>query len=64
MTQVSLIGYFVGGAFLDLAFWDMPYYLFTAIAVTERLVAQRRASNQSAPMDDRVGIQTSSGVRA
>jgi len=32
MVQVSLVGYAVGGAFLDLAFWDVPYYLFSAVA--------------------------------
>ena len=34
MAQVSLVGYAVGGAFLDLAFWDLPYYLFAAVAGT------------------------------
>lgn len=34
MVQVSLIGYFVGGAFLNLAYWDMPYFLMIALAVT------------------------------
>ena len=31
MIQVALVGYFVGGAFLDLAFWDLPYYLYAAV---------------------------------
>jgi probable O-glycosylation ligase (exosortase A-associated) len=31
MAQASLMGYFVGGAFLDIAFWDLPYYLYAAI---------------------------------
>ncbi len=26
MIQVSLVGYFVGGTFLNLAYWDFPYY--------------------------------------
>lgn len=30
-VQASLVGYFIGGAFLDIAFWDLSYYLFTAI---------------------------------
>ena len=34
MIQVSLIGYFVGGMFLNLAYWDMPYYLMIAMVVT------------------------------
>jgi probable O-glycosylation ligase (exosortase A-associated) len=35
MVQVSLVGYAVGGAFLDLAFWDLPYYLFAAVAAAQ-----------------------------
>jgi putative inorganic carbon (hco3(-)) transporter len=34
MIQVSLVGYFVGGTFLNLAYWDMPYYLMIALVVT------------------------------
>jgi putative inorganic carbon (hco3(-)) transporter len=36
--QASLIGYAVGGAFLNLAFWDMPYYLYAAVIVTQYVV--------------------------
>ena len=38
MLQVSLIGFFVGGAFLNLANWDMPYYMLVAIVVTHDIV--------------------------
>lgn len=38
MIQVSLIGYLVGGAFLNLAFWDLPYYLFAIVGVTRYAV--------------------------
>jgi len=34
MLKVSIVAYLVGGAFLNLAYWDMPYYLFVAAAVT------------------------------
>jgi probable O-glycosylation ligase (exosortase A-associated) len=40
--QVSLVGYFVGGAFLNLAFWDMPYYLYAAVVVTSYVVRRER----------------------
>ena len=43
MTQVSLTGYAVGGAFLDIAFWDLPYYLYAAVAVTQYIVRQELA---------------------
>jgi len=38
MIQVSLVGYFVGGAFLNLAQYDVPYNLLVALAVTRVLV--------------------------
>jgi probable O-glycosylation ligase (exosortase A-associated) len=40
MTKVSLVAYLVGGAFLNLAYWDMPYFLFVAVAVTRWVVRQ------------------------
>ena len=38
MIQVSLVGYFVGGMFLNLAYWDMPYFLMIALVVTWHVV--------------------------
>lgn len=38
IVQVSLAGYFVGGAFLDIAFWDLPYYLYAALAAVKYAV--------------------------
>lgn len=39
MIQASLIGFAVGGAFLSLLYWDVPYYLMAAIMAT-RAVAE------------------------
>ena len=44
MIQVSLVGYAVGGAFLDLAFWDLPYYLFPAIVAANYAIRQNMAN--------------------
>ena len=54
MTQVSLIGYFVGGMFLNLAYWDMPYFLMIALVVTWHVVRSRSAepTNPSALRPD------------
>jgi probable O-glycosylation ligase (exosortase A-associated) len=41
MIQVSLIGYWVGGSFLGLAYWDLPYLLSTILVLT-KLVADRQ----------------------
>jgi probable O-glycosylation ligase (exosortase A-associated) len=34
MVQVSLVGYFVGGAFLSLAYFDVAYYLAVMLVLT------------------------------
>lgn len=36
MSKVSLVGFAVGGAFLSLAYWDMPYYIMIILLATER----------------------------
>ena len=38
MIQVSLIGFAVGGTFLSLLYFDVPYYLMAAMVVTRVLV--------------------------
>ena len=42
MSQASLIGFAVGGAFLSLLYFDMPYYLMAALIAT-RIVVERQA---------------------
>ena len=41
MCQVALIGYAVGGAFLSLAYFDLPYEIMVALLVTRRWVKSR-----------------------
>jgi probable O-glycosylation ligase (exosortase A-associated) len=38
MIQVSMIGFGVGGAFLSLLYFDVPYYLMGALLVTGQIV--------------------------
>ena len=40
MCQVSLIGYAVGGAFLSLAYFDLPYDIMVVVVVTRRWLEQ------------------------
>lgn len=47
MIQVSLVGYFVGGSFLGLAYWDFPYVLMALLVVT-LVVVQRELAVQPA----------------
>jgi hypothetical protein len=41
MMKVSIVGFAVGGAFLSLAFWDMPFY-FMVILGCDGKVGQRQ----------------------
>ncbi|MHB8493943.1 MAG: putative O-glycosylation ligase, exosortase A system-associated [Casimicrobiaceae bacterium] len=41
MTQVSLVGYFVGGAFLSLAYFDLPYYIMVLLVSTKWILVQQ-----------------------
>lgn len=38
MIQVSFVGYWVGGSFLGLAYWDMPYVLLSILVLTRVVV--------------------------
>jgi hypothetical protein len=41
MTQVSLVGYAAGGAFLSLAYFDLPFYLFGYVVLCDRMVRSK-----------------------
>lgn len=51
MVQVSLVGYVVGGTFLNLAFFDLPYHLVVLVALCAQVVEGR------APLPARVATQ-------
>ncbi len=44
MVQTSLVGFAVGGAFLSLVYFDVPYYLLAAMLATKALVDRELAS--------------------
>jgi probable O-glycosylation ligase (exosortase A-associated) len=48
MVHVSLVGYFVGGTFLSLAYYDVPYYLVVALVLTRRVVEQAIVASEAA----------------
>lgn len=48
MSQVSIIGFAVGGAFLSLLYFDVPYYLMAAI-VTTRIIVENELKTTGAP---------------
>lgn len=47
MCQVSLVGYAVGGAFLNLTYFDLPYYIVVISIVLRRLVRLELAGAQN-----------------
>lgn len=44
MLQVSLVGYLVGGAFLGLAYFDLPYHIMALMVLTQYVVRQELES--------------------
>ena len=50
MLQVSLLGFAVGGAFLSLVYFDVPYYLMVCMMALRNVV---RHAVQAAPQDSR-----------
>jgi putative inorganic carbon (HCO3(-)) transporter len=51
MCQVSLVGYALGGAFLSLAYFDLPYDVLAIVVVTKRWLQQyqTQAKAEAAP---------------
>jgi probable O-glycosylation ligase (exosortase A-associated) len=48
MCQVSLVGYAVGGAFLSLAYFDLPYCILVALVCARRLTQTEAQSGPDA----------------
>lgn len=52
MIQVSLVGFGVGGAFLSLAYFDIPYYVMAMVVILGRIVEETVANE--APAGSRI----------
>jgi len=50
MVQVGLVGYFVGGAFLSLAYFDFPYDMMAMVVIAWRLVQVQTEVKKAAPV--------------
>jgi probable O-glycosylation ligase (exosortase A-associated) len=55
MVQVSFIGYVVGGAFLSLAYFDLPYDLLVILVVLNRMVDARASAMTESDSKEVVG---------
>ena len=47
MTKASIVAFAVGGAFLGLAYFDLPYYLMLAIGKLDQLTAKKEPAHSS-----------------
>jgi probable O-glycosylation ligase (exosortase A-associated) len=54
MVQVAVIGYAVGGAFLGLAYWDLPYHLVALTVMTGEIVRRTVADSEPGMLVDEV----------
>jgi putative inorganic carbon (HCO3(-)) transporter len=57
MLQVSLSGYFVGGAFLSLAYFDLPYDIMVVVVLCRRIV-EMRLKTEVVPNPPVVGLDS------
>lgn len=48
MSQVALVGYLVGGAFLDLTYFDLPYNIMVMVVLTRAWVEKQSWKNEPA----------------
>lgn len=65
MIQAGLIGFWVGGSFLGLAYWDYPYILVVVLVLT-KVVVERRISEvpvvaKAATIAAQPGLRTQGG---
>ena len=58
MCQVSLAGYAVGGAFLSLAYYDMPYNVLVIVVLTARWYEKKEWLNESAQQTEPAGAMS------
>ena len=47
MCQTSLVGYAVGGAFLSLAYFDLPYNIVVILVVTTQWLKAQQGAKPS-----------------
>ncbi len=66
MIQVSFVGYWVGGSFLGLSYFDLPYILLVTLVLT-RVAIERQLENENAavaaPVEPSSALMTQDGPR-
>jgi probable O-glycosylation ligase (exosortase A-associated) len=51
MLQISLIAYLVGGAFLSLAYFDLPWHVISFVVILKKFAADQIKANLATAMD-------------
>jgi len=64
MLQVSLVAFAVGGAFLSMAYWDMPYYAVVVIVAMKRLLRERMLIARTAASPEILSKPVAGGLAA
>ncbi len=57
MIQVSMVGFAVGGAFVNIGNWDMDYYLMISALATARIVERQAADRKALAARDRAAAR-------
>ena len=62
MIQVSLVAYAVGGAFLSVLYFDVPYYLMVVLVLL-KVHVQKTLAQKPAKVPSRMALQPASSLR-
>jgi putative inorganic carbon (HCO3(-)) transporter len=62
MIQVSLIGYLVGGTFLNLGYWDVPYYELVLLVLLRDLIRRESSGKADDPRAEPRRVSSESAV--
>ena len=57
MTQVSLVGFAVGGAFLSLSYFDLPYNLMVMVVLARVWVEKQLAQAPARSLEDEASAE-------
>ncbi len=62
MIQVSLVGYLVGGAFLSLAYFDLPYDLLVLVVVARMVLAEKPVTTTPVVQGTAAGLRAATAT--
>ncbi|MDR1996230.1 putative O-glycosylation ligase, exosortase A system-associated [Azonexus sp.] len=57
MAQASMVGYAVGGAFLSLAYFDLPYNIMVAVILAKHFAEQKSSQTQVSDQHESIAKQ-------